>query len=314
MDARRPLPDAAVRGSHPPGIAATWGVTRAELGGPLWAQSNRGLWTWSATRRTPAERIRRAAPLVRGGGGIGGWAAAFWLGHHDLDGEDGELPVLLCLPRASRCRRTRDLRVFRSDLEPEEILELDHVPITTPARTCADLARLTQPLAEAVVAVDVMARDGAQILDDASSWLTGHPRWVGVARARRVLQLAAPGTKSPQESRLRLLWVLDAGLPPPLVNPQLVHRDGYLLGEVDLFDPESGLVAEYDGGHHASAEQRSIDHARRERLQQAGVRVVQHTTTDLCRTRGRAVIRLRQLYAEGMRRNRRDDLWRVVQP
>jgi len=109
MTGRGPLPDAAVRGSHPRGLASSWGVTKAELRGPLWAPSNRGLWAWSATGRGPDERIRRAAPLVRGGGGIGGWAAAFWLGHHDLDGVDSdgvELPVLVCLPRASRCRRS----------------------------------------------------------------------------------------------------------------------------------------------------------------------------------------------------------------
>ena len=69
---------------------------------------------------------------------------------------------------------------------------MNRVVVTTPARTCADLARLTEPLPEAVAAGEVMARDGEPVLDDASSWLACHSRWAGGASARRVLQLAEP--------------------------------------------------------------------------------------------------------------------------
>ena len=290
-------------------------MTDAQLRGPLWTQVNQGLWSWSSTEPSAAQRIRRAVPLVGDLGAIGGWAAALVHGHHDLDGigvDGAPMPVLVCRPRASRLRRVRDVRLFRSDLDDGEAMEVDGLRVTSPIRTCADLARLTQPLVEAVVAVDVMARDSPQILDDAAGWLAAHPRWVGVARARRALRLAAAGVRSPSETRLRLLWVLDAGLPQPVVNPLIVHRDGHALGEVDLFDPQSGLVAEYDGAHHATAEQRAVDHARREQLQRSGLRVVQHTSTDLRQSRRRAVSRLRQQYAEGLRRDRLLDLWRIA--
>jgi len=107
--------------------------------------------------------------------------------------------VLLCLPRRSRSRRTNDVRVFRSDLDlgtdAGEVVELDGIPVTSPTRTCADLARLTVPLSEAVAAVDVLARESAQILDDASGWVGTHDRWVGVDRARRALRLSCGGVK-----------------------------------------------------------------------------------------------------------------------
>jgi hypothetical protein len=310
------IPDALLRGSHGRVELLCVGVTDGGLRGPLWTPSNRGLWAWSATDRSVArERILRAAPLVRGGGAIGGWAAALMHGHSDLDGVDPdgqELPVLLCLPRRSRSRRTRDVRVFRSDLDDDEVIDVAGVPVTSVVRTCADLARLTVPPVEAVVAVDVMARCSAELLDATGDWTTRHQGWAGVRRARRVLRLARAGALSPPESRLRMLWVLEAELPMPLVNPEIVDDDGCSRGVVDLLDVEAGLVGEYDGAHHATADQRSIDHARREQLQRAGLRVVQHTGRDLRGRRGSAVARLRQLYAEGLRRDRSLDRWRVV--
>ena len=49
------------------------------------------------------------------------------------------------------------------------------------------------------------------------------------------------------ETSLRLVWQLECRLPPPEVNAVLRTGDGWLLGMTDLVDPESGLVAEYDG-------------------------------------------------------------------
>jgi len=105
--------------------------------------------------------------------------------------------------------------------------------------------------------------------------------------------------------------VLDAKLPPPLVNRRIIHVDGYCLGEVDLLDLDAGLVGEYDGAHHAGAAQRSIDHGRREELQRAGLRVVQHTWADLGPNRALTIARLRRLREEGLRRDRSRDRWFV---
>ena len=49
---------------------------------------------------------------------------------------------------------------------------------------------------------------------------------------------------------MRLVWVLIAELCPPLCNAPLFDLGGQLLGIPDLFDPEAGLVGEYDGAHH----------------------------------------------------------------
>ena len=49
---------------------------------------------------------------------------------------------------------------------------------------------------------------------------------------------------------MRLVWVMDAGLPTPLCNEPVFSLDGQLLGYPDLFDPEAGSVGEYDGADH----------------------------------------------------------------
>lgn len=258
------LPDHVLRGAHDRSALAAAGVSRHALTTADWRRLDRGRWVSSFSDDTdPRERIRRAATLVRDGGAIGGWAAAVMHGAYGLDGRnpDGTLrPVLLCLPRPARCRRRADVSIFRSTLEDGEVQVVDDVPVTSPVRTCVDLARLEGHLGSAVVAVDAVRAACLSDLDAASGWLCTHRRWRGVTRAKTVLALSRPAVKSPQETRLRLVWTLDAGLPEPVVNARVLHREGELLCEADLLEAGSGLVGEYDGAHHATAGQRSVDH------------------------------------------------------
>lgn len=46
---------------------------------------------------------------------------------------------------------------------------------------------------------------------------------------------------------MRLVYVLDAGLPDPLVNHPVLDAAGHFLGTPDLLDPQSGHAVEYDG-------------------------------------------------------------------
>jgi hypothetical protein len=236
-------------------------------------------------------------------------------GAYGLDGRnpDGTLrPVLLCLPRPARCRRRADVSVFRSTLEDGEVQVVDDIPVTSPVRTCVDLARLEPNLGSAVVAVDAVRAACLSDLDAASGWLRTHRRWRGVTRARTVLALSRPAVKSPQETRLRLVWTLDAGLPEPVVNARVLHREGDLLCEADLLEPGSGLVGEYDGAHHATAGQRSVDHGRRDEMRRAGLTVVVVTSPGLGPERSRTIHRLREGYRTARRRGRAGTTWYVA--
>lgn len=73
---------------------------------------------------------------------------------------------------------------------------------------------------------------------------------------------------------MRLIWVLDAGLPRPLANTPVFDRSGQHIGTPDLLDVEVGLVGEYDGAHHLDAAQRFHDVNREERFRGVGLEYV----------------------------------------
>jgi hypothetical protein len=265
--------------------------------------------------RDAGERARRAAALLPDGAAVGGWAAAALHGATDLDGQSlagAPLPVLLCLSRRDRCRRTRDVVVFRSDLEDDDVVVVEGVPVTSVIRTCFDLARLAATLEDAVVAVDALARGVDVDLGAVGEYAQARHRYRGAARARRALTLADPASASCPESRLRMVWILGAGLPMPLVNPEVRWDDGVLIGRPDLLDPAVGLAGEYDGGYHADAERRALDHHREEGFERAGMIVVRAAWPDLGPGRRRLVHRLQMAHADAARRDRGSRRWRVA--
>ena len=105
----------------------------------------------------------------------------------------------------------------------------------------------------------------------------------GIDQVRRALELAHERSWSPNETRLRLRWVLDAGLPMPEVNCPIVSADGSLLGIADLLDPEAGLVVEFDGADHRSRSRHTKDVAKDEAFRSHGLEVTRFTGQDVRR-------------------------------
>jgi hypothetical protein len=93
---------------------------------------------------------------------------------------------------------------------------------------------------------------------------------------------------------MRLVWVLDAGLPAPLVNQPVWDLHGRLLGVADLLDPGAGLVGEYDGATHRHASRHAGDLRREDHFRRAGMEYVAVTGPDL---RDRAMVADRILHA-----------------
>ena len=84
------------------------------------------------------------------------------------------------------------------------------------------------------------------------------PRGVrGAANLRAAGSLADPGSRSPQESILRVHLHL-ARLPAPKVNFDVVHR-GEWIGCGDLVWSDFTLYVEYEGPHHDNPRQRHQD-------------------------------------------------------
>lgn len=103
----------------------------------------------------------------------------------------------------------------------------------------------------------------------------------GVIALRSAFELVRPGTRSPAETRLRLL-LLRAGIREPLVNQRVYARDGTFLGEGDLVFPEERLIIEYEGDYHRTDLRKFRDDIhRRERFEDERWSVLRLTADDL---------------------------------
>lgn len=127
----------------------------------------------------------------------------------------------------------------------------------------------------------MMAAAGLVTVAQMRDYVGRKQAWTGVQRARDAVSLADDLSRSPQESRLRLVWQLDADRGRPLVNRPLFDLDGRLLGYPDLLDPEAGVVGEYDGADHRSARQHSDDVDRESGFRDHLLEVVRFTGPDM---------------------------------
>lgn len=143
--------------------------------------------------------------------------------------------------------------------------------VTSGLRTWRDLAGLLG-IPDLVAIADVLLRRGhctRAELDDTR----GLPN-IGLLQA--AAQLADPGSKSPQESILRVA-LHRAGAPAPALNAAIVE-DGEWLGEGDFVWRVHKVIADYDGLHHGESGQRHQDAQTRDDYAAAGWRHVAVTS------------------------------------
>ena len=238
------------------------GPTPAQARGRRWRQTSYGYHVPSSVDATvPEQRILEKHQLLDGDGAVTGWAGLRLRRGNFFDGllPDGItlMPVPLCVPKH---RRNQDgVRFLRDRLDPDEIVVIDGIRTVTAERATFDAMRLAPSLREAVVVLDMAAAAEITSIDRMRRYLVKRAGWKGVRRVRRALDLADENSRSPNETRMRLVWELDAGFPRPLVNQAVWTLQGRLLGYADLLDPVAGVVGEYDGADHRSATRHSAD-------------------------------------------------------
>jgi very-short-patch-repair endonuclease len=219
-------------------------------------------------------RCRGVALLLPPGAAIGGRSAAGWYGAPLAGVND---PVTVLRPPTVQWKGPRGIRVHRSDLSPDEVVEHDHAPVTSALRTAWDVAAL-EPLGTAVAALDGMVRSGAldaSALTVLAAGRTG--RW-GVRRVRQAFALIDPRAESAPESWVRVALVL-AGLEP--VPQHEIVVDGRFLARVDFAWPEAKVALEYEGAYHFDGVQILRDDARYSALVAAGWTVIRISAPDL---------------------------------
>lgn len=263
----------------------------------------------------PATHRQRATRLP-GRGAVAGWAATRACGVEDCDGLDSDgrtlLDVPLCLGR-QRVRGGDGVELWFDPLPEEDVVEIDGIRFTRPARTCLDRMRRADDLREAVVVVDQMAHAGLVKLPDMAAYADARAGWRGIEQAHRALRLSDPMSRNGWETRMRMVWVLDAGLPTPMCNPPIFDLYEGLLGFPDLFDPTAGVVVEYDGSGHRESRQHDQDNKREEVFEDHGLVVARVSRADLADRRALAD-RMARTRRRGLRRNRAHDAWTLDVP
>lgn len=297
--------------------AGVVGPTRGQARGASWRACGPG---WFVPASVPPERteqrIVEAGVPLREFEALTGWAALRWHGAGFFDGTLAS-GVLRPVPviRRSGARRDRHGRddYLRHQLAPDDACVVEGLRCTTVARALFDEMRFAGSVREAVAAVDMVVAARLSTLAAMDEYVERHPHWWGVCLVREALGLGVDGSRSPQESRLRLVWVLDAGLPPPLCNVPVFDHGGRLLGVPDLLDPEVGLVVEYDGAHHKAADRHRRDVAREHRLREAGLEYTSVVGGDLTQ-RTMVVERLTAAYRRARARPGAARRWTLTPP
>lgn len=249
--------------------AGSTGPTRGQSRGRAWRGIGRGLYVRSDAPDIVEQRIVECAAVAPVGAMVTGWAALRLLGGGFFDGLDPDgvtpLAVPLLVDHGTRIATRPGVRVLRDSRPPAPVMVLG-VACTSPERAVYDAMRLAADVREATVVMDMAAAAEITSIRRVAAFAELQLRRPGSGQVRRALALASEHSRSPQETRLRLVWILDAGLPPPLVNCQVRDLAGGLVGVADLLDVEAGVAGEYDGAPHRTRARHRKDNDRLERF------------------------------------------------
>jgi hypothetical protein len=188
--------------------------------------------------------------------------------------------VALTVPPQRTWNRAKPANiVFHSaELPGEHVARLYRLPVTTAARTVADLAR-TLPFTDAVVAADSALRKEQVTKPDLHKVLAGCGRWPGVRQARRVVEFADERAESPLESAARVVFDQFGLDPPELQATVLTPGDAF---RVDFLWREHKLVVEADGLIKYAGRRDAVRQLDRDRLlRDAGYKVAHFTWAEL---------------------------------
>lgn len=136
------------------------------------------------------------------------------------------------------------LHVHGAPLANAEIEVIEGIPVTSLARTVADLAR-TLPYDQAVAIGDRALALGLERSDLAIAVDAALKR-TGASQARRVVDFIDRRSESVGESFSRVVFDRD-GLPPPQPQFEVFTDDGMLVGRTDFGWPALRTLGEFDG-------------------------------------------------------------------
>lgn len=297
MTARRPLPPALRGGPFRVRDALRRGVSPGRLRARDLARPFHGIRA-PGVPSSAEGRARALAPRLRKDQVFSHQTAAGILGiplPHGLErdprvhvttiGTDQALRVRGAIGHRTRAGRVRT--VFSGTAQ-----------LTHPADTFVMLGPLLS-LDELIVAGDALVGWlGWCTIEELVSAVRRHRRSRGLRTVRAALREIRPGSRSPGETRLRLV-LTRGGLPEPALNHDVVE-DGRWVACVDLAYPDARIAIEYESDlHRTDARTFRKDLTRGELLKDVGWWLVRATADDVDVLAEAFVRRVRRLVAAG---------------
>lgn len=268
------------------------GPTRHQVAGPGWVRTSHGFYVPAeADRDSPEQRVLEQSVRLPAGGAVTGWAGCRLHRAGLLDGlePDGRtrMPVPLLVGVGGRIRADEQVRLLYRSIPPWEVVLRYGVPTACLVRSVLDAMRLASDEREATVALDMVLATRLVSPERIRAYAATHR--TGGAEQERVdfaLSMCSEHMRSPNESRLHLVWRLDAGLPPVEPNRSVHSPTGRLLGIADLLDETAGLAVEFDGADHREGRRHTKDVRKQEAFFNHGLEVCRVTGDDLRRADG----------------------------
>lgn len=259
------------------------GLSRVAVRGARWRRVARGLHVDASAPRCVEQRVLEQAARLGGHGAVTGWAALRMAGGAYFDGTDRaehtrRVPLVA---GASGVRSDAEVLVVREALDEGEVVARQGVRCVSPERAVAHEVCRTGDLREAVVVVDMACAAELTSLRRLRGWLADHPGLRHRGRLVRALLYADEDSRSPMETRMRLVWQLDAGRGRPLCNRQVLDLEGRVLAVPDLVDPVRGVFGEYDGEEHRTRARHRSDVRREARMRAVGLEGVTAVAGDV---------------------------------
>ncbi|AYF98304.1 hypothetical protein D7I47_08575 [Protaetiibacter intestinalis] len=202
------------------------------------------------------------------------------------------------VPTGQRRVDARGVVAHHVIIDVRDITTVDGLPVASPARTWCDLAAGGLHRHEVVAAGDRILWAAAPLgtVDDLRGALSRYEGRRGSKLMRDALPVLSAGSASPRETWLRVL-LIDAGLPDPEVQLEVLNKWGRLIGHCDLGWARRRIGIEYEGEHHRSdAAQWAYDIQRYREMEQAGWIIIRVTAADFIDAPARSRI-VRQITA-----------------
>lgn len=243
-----------------PGVYAPWGISLSAR------QRAVAAWLWSRRRAVVAGN---SAAAVLG---------AKWVSP-DLDAElvfgNHKTPPKIV--------------VHDDNLKSDEVMTVDGMAVTSPARTAFDIGRRTRSRLAGVQRLDSLFNATGVSVAEVEAVVAAHAGARDLNRLRQVLPLVDGGAESYQESRTRLA-LIDAGLPWPETQIVVCDEYGGFVARVDMGYRDLKVGIEYDGPQHwTDPKQRQRDIDRQVALAEQGWLIVR-VSWDMLRYREATLI------------------------